>query len=168
MPFRDPEKRRAYLRAWRLANLERAAEASRAWRNRHPERVREGGARYYANNRHTIRLRRLNLTPDQYDQILAAQSGRCAICQKKMRRPAIDHDHKTGAVRGLLCPGCNIGLGYFGDSAPGLRRALIYLEGLLPLDRTSHIPVSDQGCEDVQFGECRGNQQPTASAPSPF
>jgi hypothetical protein len=68
------------------------------------------------------------------------QEGCCAICGKHGDRPAInekrksnegvlhvDHDHETGAVRGLLCAGCNSGLGHFGDSAENLVSAANYL-----------------------------------------
>lgn len=49
------------------------------------------------------------LTADQYDDLLRRQGGRCAICRAKpkSKRLAVDHDHKTGAVRGLLCSRCN-------------------------------------------------------------
>ena len=49
------------------------------------------------------------LTSAQYDALLKAQGGRCAICRArpKSKRLAVDHDHKTGAVRGLLCSRCN-------------------------------------------------------------
>lgn len=49
------------------------------------------------------------LTADDYDVLLAAQGGRCAICRArpKSKRLAVDHDHKTGEVRGLLCSRCN-------------------------------------------------------------
>lgn len=49
------------------------------------------------------------LTPAQYDELLRRQGGRCAICRQKPRskRLAVDHDHGTGAVRGLLCSRCN-------------------------------------------------------------
>lgn len=49
------------------------------------------------------------LTAAQYDTLLRAQGGRCAICRAKpkSKRLAVDHDHKTGAVRGLLCSRCN-------------------------------------------------------------
>lgn len=49
------------------------------------------------------------LTAGQYDALLASQGGRCAICRArpKSKRLAVDHDHKTGAVRGLLCGRCN-------------------------------------------------------------
>lgn len=49
------------------------------------------------------------LTPDEYDTLLALQGGRCAICRARPRskRLAVDHDHKEGDVRGLLCSRCN-------------------------------------------------------------
>lgn len=58
-------------------------------------------------------MRTYGITPEQYDQLLENQQGRCAICRnlpKKMKL-AVDHDHKgpagPGSVRGLLCLGCN-------------------------------------------------------------
>jgi hypothetical protein len=49
------------------------------------------------------------LTAEGYDDLLARQGGKCAICRgrPKSKRLAVDHDHKTGAVRGLLCSRCN-------------------------------------------------------------
>jgi hypothetical protein len=49
------------------------------------------------------------ITGDEYEALLRAQGGRCAICRArpKSKRLAVDHDHKTGAVRGLLCSRCN-------------------------------------------------------------
>lgn len=77
--------------------------------------------------------KKYGLTPERYAQILAAQGGRCAICGKLPRtiRLAVDHDHATGAVRGLLCAsgdhGCNKGLGFFNDDAETILRAYHYL-----------------------------------------
>lgn len=59
------------------------------------------------------------------------QSGRCAICLTDIlpfgRSRAVDHDHKTGALRGMLCKSCNIGLGNFRDNPLRLVNALVYL-----------------------------------------
>lgn len=69
------------------------------------------------------------LGPGDYDRILDHQGGRCAICQRATgatRRLAVDHDHATGAVRGLLCKTCNtVVLGRYDANA--LARAITYL-----------------------------------------
>jgi hypothetical protein len=63
-------------------------------------------------------LKRLyGLTPEQYQAMLEAQGGTCAICDEQMRRPHIDHDHQTGQVRALLCARCNTGLALLEDPA---------------------------------------------------
>lgn len=55
------------------------------------------------------RAKQLGVTPDEYERLLAAQDGHCALCPSvpKSRRLDTDHDHRTGAVRGLLCHRCN-------------------------------------------------------------
>jgi hypothetical protein len=72
------------------------------------------------------------LSTGEYDAMLAKQGGRCAICclRPRSKRLAVDHDHKTGRVRGLLCGSCNRRLlGAAHDDPAILRRALGYLEG---------------------------------------
>lgn len=87
------------------------------------------------------RDRRLGLLPGQYDHILKLQKSKCAICgkahsekpEKKWARArlAVDHDHSTGKVRGLLCFRCNTGLGSLGDDLQKLQRAVKYLKRFL-------------------------------------
>jgi len=82
------------------------------------------------------RLRKYGLTSEQYEVLKVAQSNRCRICwqeETKVKREqvcelAIDHDHETGEVRGLLCDSCNRGLGFLKDDANLLREAAAYLE----------------------------------------
>lgn len=81
-------------------------------------------------------LKAYGLTPEEYERLLLAQNGVCAICRQpekyklygKLKRLAVDHDHATNRVRGLLCHNCNIGIGNLGDSASRLRSAADYLE----------------------------------------
>lgn len=91
----------------------------------HPK-VRRGQIEY--NRRYLY-----GLSDEQYQTLLAAQDGRCAICGGtewggKTKTPHVDHDHATGAVRGLLCSACNHGLGNFRDDPVRMRAAADYLE----------------------------------------
>jgi hypothetical protein len=60
---------------------------------------------------------RYGLTVEEYEKMLAAQDGKCAICRNppKTRRLSVDHDHDTGAVRQLLCHPCNHGIAHLED-----------------------------------------------------
>ena len=68
------------------------------------------------------------LRPGEYKALVEKQGGECAVCgHQPTHRLAIDHDHGTGRVRGLLCNHCNTGLGCFKDSRLTLRSAIEYL-----------------------------------------
>lgn len=81
--------------------------------------------------------RRFNMTVEQYEELLASQDGRCAICRKpetapdrrtgEARRLAVDHCHTTNAVRGLLCFRCNSAIGRIEESIPLLDAMRTYL-----------------------------------------
>lgn len=78
--------------------------------------------------------RRYGLTIEQYTQILDSQNQVCAICLRSdvgrinSRRLFVDHDHKTGRVRGILCYKCNTLIGHALDSPEILKKAIVYLE----------------------------------------
>jgi hypothetical protein len=73
-----------------------------------------------------------NITQADYEALYVFQGGRCAICWRatgKSKKLAVDHDHKTGSVRGLLCSSCNRGvLGHLRDDVLALERAIRYLQ----------------------------------------
>lgn len=69
------------------------------------------------------------LEPEEFERIYAAQGRVCAICRKAPRRPCVDHDHDTGAVRGILCTNCNSGIAMLGEDPALLRAAIDYLTG---------------------------------------
>lgn len=85
------------------------------------------------------KLKRIyGITPEQYDAMLAAQGGGCAICHSKTpysrgyKRAqssafCIDHDHVTGRVRGLLCTRCNRAIGLLNDNPAVIAQAALYL-----------------------------------------
>lgn len=80
--------------------------------------------------------RHYGLTIEDYDRMVQEQGGVCAICRNPESRSTngrvhhlcVDHDHRTGAVRGLLCRRCNRMLGVFKDDVTLLRDGLTYLE----------------------------------------
>lgn len=84
-------------------------------------------------SRESQKLAQYGLTPAEYRDMLARQGGVCAICKcpepVKGRALAVDHDHRTGAVRGLLCGSCNRGIGMLKDRADLLEAAAGYLRG---------------------------------------
>ena len=99
-------------RQWRINNPEKALQSSRRWRLNNPEKARDC--------RWSHKLRSLyGLTVQQYNQMFLSQGGTCAICKKApklkkdgtarwgAKRLAVDHNHWTGKIRGLLCHSCN-------------------------------------------------------------
>ena len=77
-----------------------------------------------------IRINEYGLSPEQYLQLLAEQGNKCPVCGTDLtghRKYAVDHCHKTGRVRGILCPKCNTGLGHFKDDPELLNKAADYL-----------------------------------------
>jgi len=113
----------AYMRSLRKKpeHSAKAATTNKAWRT--SERGRSWTRTY--------RLARYGITPEIYDATLLAQGGKCAICKSESsannRGWHIDHCHKTGKFRGLLCVPCNLGLGHFKDSLTILDAAKNYL-----------------------------------------
>lgn len=106
MPRVDVEERRAYQKAYYESSK------GKAW------------ARNLKN--------KYGITPADYESLLVAQDGCCAICRTDTdpygrAKFCVDHDHTTGAVRGLLCNNCNRTLGLFGDDPARLERAAAYL-----------------------------------------
>ena len=85
------------------------------------------------------REREYGVTHDEYLALLEAQGGTCAICHDsaQQRALAVDHDHVTGAIRGLLCDRCNPMLGYARDSIAILEAAIEYL-------KRNQVPIPPQ------------------------
>lgn len=83
---------------------------------------------YKAKGRHKVLKREYGLSKKQYDDMFEAQKGLCAICFSLSNIDlSVDHDHKTGVIRKLLCSDCNSGLGRFKDNPKFLHSAITYL-----------------------------------------
>ena len=81
-------------------------------------------------SRHNYHLKKTyGITIQDYDKLLKAQGGKCAICRGGTSKNffAVDHNHKNGKVRGLLCARCNTALARFMDSTVNVGRAYKYM-----------------------------------------
>jgi len=76
-------------------------------------------------------LKKYGITESEYNQMFSDQMGLCRICQKPEVdiRLAVDHDHETGKVRGLLCKRCNMAIGLLDDDPQIVTSAALYLRG---------------------------------------
>lgn len=90
-------------------------------KRRDPEAKRLSG-------RKTHLKRTYGITMDEFEQMVEAQQGCCAICERTVDQLVVDHDHDTGEVRELLCGSCNSAIGLLGDDPAKLRQAATYLE----------------------------------------
>lgn len=124
-------KRAAYMRGWNERNRPAVKERQREWLAKNRGKVRD----YY--------LAQYGLTREEFNTMLADQGGCCAICESPSPGPKqwhVDHCHKTGRVRGVLCHHCNIGLGHFRDDANLVASAAEYLRRAESTDGTTKGP----------------------------
>ena len=126
----------AYCRAWKAANKEKVAAQNKAYREANKEKAAVQQKAWKEANKEQIRdqglQKKYGITLADYEDMLEAQDGHCAICPKTPAEEHhsvlhVDHNHETGEVRGLLCNSCNKGLGHLGDSTEILTSALQYL-----------------------------------------
>lgn len=99
-------------------------------------RARRDPDKVKAHQHRAMLKRRYGVTPEWLAETFDAQGGVCAACGRpetktfrgQIRMLAIDHDHETGEVRGLLCSACNTSIGLFGDDVGRIEAAALYLE----------------------------------------
>jgi hypothetical protein len=118
------ECRRIYERA----DPARALRRQKRWRERNPQKVLDMQRRCDLKRNYGISMTR-------YNALLAEQRGVCAICEKAevtkrkgtLMRLAVDHDHVTNGIRGLLCNNCNRAVGLMRDDLTIAERIVAYL-----------------------------------------
>jgi hypothetical protein len=107
--YRKPEVRARWI------------EHSKEWHQRNPDKAKVSSMRY--------RLKKLGLVLEDYQTMLEKCQNKCEICgnEFKEREPQVDHDHKTGNVRGLLCNNCNSLLGFLENNNAPIEKFVQYL-----------------------------------------
>lgn len=118
--LRKPEKYKLQAREYSMKNRKRIYERQARWKTLNK-------AKLDAYNRRRHLDEAYGITQHDYETLRDIQGGVCAICgsDKKLH---VDHDHRSGVVRGLLCFNCNTGLGKFEDNERLLRAAIGYME----------------------------------------
>jgi hypothetical protein len=122
---------------WRDNNKEKRKQAWKKYSETHKEQIKLKNLRYKKRQKDLDLQSTFGITLDQYNQMLKDQNGVCVICKnpenevekgKQQRTLSVDHNHKTGKVRGLLCGKCNKGIGLFKDNIYLLQSAIDYLK----------------------------------------
>jgi len=136
------ERVSAANKKYRAAHTEETKLKNKLYRENHKEEIKEyrcSHVEYHRTKRRECHLKhQYNLSQEEYEALVNFQKGVCAICGKEetavdpryktVRKMAVDHDHETGKVRGLLCSRCNKGIGAMEDSPELLLKAVVYLE----------------------------------------
>lgn len=121
----------AYKREWGAKNKDKVSRHNKKCRVKDLERTRMRDRKFnlkYKNHIEELRLlREYGLTIEQHRAMVVAQNGMCAICENPGSL-CIDHCHKTGNVRGLLCRQCNTALGMSRDRIDLLEKMIVYLK----------------------------------------
>lgn len=149
---------KAYMTNWHRENREHTRKVSQEWRNNNLERNREINrragakrdkdqqsrywkARYKSDSmkyRNYEFKRKFGVDMSFKHAQFEAQGSKCAICESLTTTGlnwAMDHDHETGKLCGVLCAKCNNGLGQFQDSVGVLQKAIDYLNKYQDMDR---------------------------------
>lgn len=113
---RECHRKRSNERYKEDPERQKAKQAS--YRQRHPDRALSSDLKI-----------KYGITLEEYENILKSQNGVCAACGKppEKKRLSVDHNHKTGAIRALLCNDCNLALGHARDSVEVLSGLIAYL-----------------------------------------
>jgi len=125
MPYKDPIILKQKSLEYREKNREQLKLIAKRYREKNREKIKKRLKLFVLNNPDKIKLHRLKcslkkrykLTLDQYNEMYRKQESKCGICgiheSKITKKLNIDHNHKTGKARELLCQKCNVALSYF-------------------------------------------------------
>lgn len=128
---------------YREKNKEKINETQRQYRENNREKILKGKKDYYYKNhekckeerriydKNVKRFKTYNITKDIFIDLLILQKNKCKICNNifiNNSKAFIDHNHKNGTIRGLLCMSCNLGLGNFKDNPTLLNKAAEYIK----------------------------------------
>jgi hypothetical protein len=121
----NPEKVKNTIRKWQKNNPDKVNTVNSNWRKNNPEKAKEADLK-----------KNFGITLAQYNEMCKKQNHKCAICNQpetslatngKVKALSVDHDHKNGKIRGLLCKACNCAIGLLKDNNELLIKAAYYV-----------------------------------------
>jgi hypothetical protein len=120
-----------------MRNKEHQKEYNKKYAQRHKSEVNKHNRKSYYKHKDERRTyyieKTYGINKKDFDRLMVLQNNRCGICKILIEagnhKSCIDHDHKTGKVRGLLCSNCNLGIGYFKEDILVLESSINYLKG---------------------------------------
>lgn len=129
---KNKEKRLVYHKQWVEKNKHLMRDKFRAWiAKKTPEELKKYYARTKKTKINNYLYRTYGITTKEYKKIYKKQGGRCKICGKHQRSCSrkfhVDHCHKTGVIRSLLCFGCNSALGTTKENITTLKNMIKYI-----------------------------------------
>lgn len=153
MPYKNPElhklNRKEYARKWYLKNKDRLNTGSKIYFYKNKEKLHLAHKKYYLKNKEKIKVkhaqqyintreikrdkwykRTYGISWEDKQRMIQSQEGRCMICKESFiseKTTHVDHDHKTGKIRDILCDTCNNGIGKFKDNIELMQNAINYL-----------------------------------------
>jgi hypothetical protein len=138
MPYKDKEKRKEYIKKHRQLNKEKykiwdknnylkhideRKIKAKIWREKNKEEIA-------INHKKNWYFKKYGITLEERNNRIQSQNNKCMICGEEFKYSKnihVDHDHKTGKLRDMLCDYCNGGLGLFRDNVETLQKAINYL-----------------------------------------
>jgi hypothetical protein len=131
--------RKLYFQKYYLKNKVNIIKKAKVWKSKNHEKIKQTLLKWRQKNPIYLQNKRLkeryNITVEEYNNLLKHQKSKCSICQKEETRIlygvisklSVDHDHKTGKVRGLLCCRCNRTIGLVKEDVLILKYMIKYL-----------------------------------------
>jgi len=131
--YRDEHREEIRIRnkAWRIAHAEELKVYRKKYNDEHREEIKAWQQTYQEKRKILARIRRYGITDIEFNTLLEKQGGTCAVCKMigwNGKGPHVDHNHKTGKVRGILCSNCNAAVGMMKDNRKIVQGLVEYMK----------------------------------------
>lgn len=145
MPYKNPEDAKARYKRYYQSTQEEQRKKSKIRYSEKKDEIRSKIKEYYKANPDKIKDTKLRsqygISLEEWNYMYQKQNGRCAICRKQTETLVVDHDHESGAVRGLLCNSCNSALGFIYDDISIIEKIKSYLSTPDMFSAIEHEPT---------------------------